>query len=181
MHGTESDLKGEGTLSGQMFASLYAELRRIAAAQIARSGPQSTLQPTALVHEAWLRLGTRNDAPWHDQSHFVASAAATMRHVIVDHARRRHAVRHGAGQRPVDISQLDLASLPGDDESLLAVDAALTRLALRHPDAAALIELHCFGRLELPEAARLLGLSRATVYRRWLFAQAWLHKELAAV
>lgn len=181
MRGMESGPEAECTLSTQMINVLYGELRRIAASQMARSGHQSTLQTTALVHEAWLRLATRVGAPWRDQSHFVAAAATTMRNVIVDRARRRHAVRHGGGRRPVDISQLDLSSLPGDDESLLAVDAALTRLAARHPDAAELIELHCFGRLELPEAARVLGLSRATVYRRWLFAQAWLHKELAAL
>jgi len=103
-----------------------------------------------------------------------------MRHILIDRARRRHAVKHGGGQRRIDMNQIELPSLVVHDASLLALDSALRRLAERHPEPAALIELHCFGGLDIPEAGRVLGLSRPTTYRRWRFAEAWLRREFAA-
>jgi RNA polymerase sigma factor (TIGR02999 family) len=181
MVGTEADpLDGQSAEFADVLASLYPELRRIAAAQMSRAGPASTLQPTALVHEAWLRLSGSHRAQWRDQSHFVAAAAATMRHILIDRARRRGAARHGAGQKLIDIDGVNLSSVVADEVDVLTLDAALEKFTSRHPATAALIDLHCFARLEIADAARVLGLSRATAYRRWRFAQAWLRKELAS-
>jgi RNA polymerase sigma factor (TIGR02999 family) len=181
MPGTESDRRDRDTEAiAELLASLYPELRRIAAAQMARSSPGSTLQPTALVHEAWLRLTAGDRARWRDQSHFVAAAAEAMRHILIDRARRRRAARHGGELRRIDLDQVELTSLVANDASLLVLDAALKRLAERHPEPAALIELHCFGGLDIADAGRVLGLSRPTAYRRWRFAEAWLRREFAA-
>jgi RNA polymerase sigma factor (TIGR02999 family) len=177
MRGKEVGPAGGGT-SADMFTSLYAELRRIAAAQMLRSDRSSTLQPTALVHEAWLHLSTSDRAQWRDQSHFVAAAATTMRHILIDRARRRRATKHGGGQQRVGVDQIELPSFVAADEGVLACDEALKKLAEHHPEAALLIELQCFGGLDVAESARVLGIPRSTAYRRWLFAQAWLKKEL---
>lgn len=178
MRGTEVN-PAPGGESAEMLSSLYAELRRIAAAQMSRFSRSSTLQPTALVHEAWLRLTASDRAQWRDQSHFVAAATAAMRHILIDRARRRRTAKHGGGQSRVDLGQMELRLIVADDEGLLALDAALRKFAERHPEAAVLVELQCFGGLDVAEAARVLRVPRSTAYRRWLFAQAWLCKELA--
>jgi len=181
MPGTESDrLDGNIRALSQLLATLYPVLRRIAAAQMSRVGAGSTLQPTALVHEAWLRLSASRRAQWRDQSHFIAVATATMRRILIDRARRRGAVRHGGGQQRIDIDCVDLSALVGDDAGLLVLDAALRKFSSHYPEAAALIELQCFGGVEVADAAGILGISRATAYRRWRFAQAWLRKELTS-
>lgn len=178
MHGTEAD-PANGGASAEMLSSLYAELRRIAAAQMSRSSRTSTLQPTALVHEAWLRLTANDRAQWRDQSHFVAAATATMRHILIDRARRRRTAKHGGGQCRVNLDRVELPAIIADDEGLLALDEALKKFAEHHPEAAALVELQCFGGLDITDAARVLGIPRSSAYRRWLFAQAWLQTELA--
>ena len=163
------------------FASdVYAELRKIAAAQMARIPAGSTLQPTALVHEAWMRLRKSEASSWHNQSHFVAAASESMRHILIDRARRRSAIRHGGHVRHVTISENDLPLSLENDEQLLALDSAIDRLAIEHPEAAELMKLHCFAGIDIPEAARVLGLTRATAYRRWLFARTWLYEELTS-
>jgi RNA polymerase sigma factor (TIGR02999 family) len=177
MRGTEADPAGGGA-SAEVVTSLYAELRRIAAAQMARSSRSSTLQPTALVHEAWLRLNASDRAQGRNQSHFVAAATAAMRHILIDRARRNSTAKHGGGHQRLNLDHLELPSIVGDDDGLLALDIALRRFAEKHAEAAALIELQCFGGLDITEAARVLGVPRSTAYRRWLFAQAWLRKEL---
>jgi RNA polymerase sigma factor (TIGR02999 family) len=177
MRGTEVDPAGD-IASAEMLTSLYTELRRIAAAQMSRSGRASTLQPTALVHEAWLRLSASDRAQWREQSHFVAAATATMRHILIDRARRSSTAKHGGGHRRLGLEHLELPPTVAADEGLLALDAALRSFAEGHPEAAALVELQCFGGLDVTEAARVLGIPRSTAYRRWLFAQAWLRKEL---
>jgi RNA polymerase sigma factor (TIGR02999 family) len=168
--------------SAELLNSLYDQLRRIAAAQVARVGGASTLQPTALVHEAWLRLGGSDASDWHDDAHFVAAATEAMRHILIDRARRRRAVRHGGGRQRVDIDleNIQPQSVLHGDCDLLALDAALEKLAAKHPSAAALVKLECFGGLEVPEAGRVLGLTRSAAYRRWLFARAWLEEELTS-
>jgi RNA polymerase sigma factor (TIGR02999 family) len=155
--------------------AVYRELRKIAANTMAKLPSGSTLQPTALVHEAWLRLG---GTEWQSRGHFLAAAAEAMRHILIDRARQRSAVRHGGGQQRIDIDQLEIPLDTEDDERLLAVNAAMERLANEHPQAANLVKLRCFVGLEISEAAQALGIPRTTAYRRWQFAVAWLYRDL---
>jgi RNA polymerase sigma factor (TIGR02999 family) len=175
---TNSSTYGESD-SSRLLVYLYDRLRRIAAAQVARAGRNWTLQATALVHEAWLRLSKHPTSEWRDSSHFVAAASETMRHILIDRARRRRAVRHGGRQVRVDIDQVEVAQGLQDSDELLALDGALQKLASCHPVPAALIRLQCFSGLDVAEAGSLLGLTRSAAYRRWLFARAWLHEELS--
>jgi RNA polymerase sigma factor (TIGR02999 family) len=138
----------------------------------------STLQPTALVHEAWLRLGGSDKADWRSRGHFLAAAAEAMRHILIDRARQRSTVRHGGNQQRVDIEHIDIPIDTEDDERLLLIDAAVGKLALEHPQIAELVKLRCFVGLEGAEAAKVLRIPRATAYRRWEFARTWLYREL---
>jgi len=157
---------------------VYKELRRIALANMARMPSGSTLQPTALVHEAWLRLGGSEKADWHSRAHFLAAAAEAMRHILIDRARQRSSMRHGGQQQRVDIEHIDIPIDTEDDERLLAISAAVDKLTLEHPQIAELVKLRCFVGLEVAEAAKVLQIPRATAYRRWQFARTWLYKEL---
>ena len=161
-----------------LFPSVYAELRRIANANMARMPAGTTLQPTALVHEAWLRLGGAEKASWQSRAHFLAAAAEAMRHILIDRARQRSTVRHGGDRQRIDIDHIDIPVDPEDDEQLLAINAALEKLTLEHPQIAELVKLRCFVGLEVSEAARALSIPRATAYRRWEFARTWLYREL---
>jgi RNA polymerase sigma factor (TIGR02999 family) len=161
-----------------LLPSVYAELRRIANANMARMPAGTTLQPTALVHEAWLRLGGAQQASWQSRAHFLAAAAEAMRHILIDRARQRSAARHGGGQERVDVEHIDIPVDTEDDERLLAINAALDKLTVEHPQIAELVKLRCFVGLEVAEAARALNIPRATAYRRWQFARTWLYKEL---
>jgi|SRR5688572_27352362 RNA polymerase sigma factor (TIGR02999 family) len=161
-----------------LLPSVYAELRRIANANMARLPAGTTLQPTALVHEAWLRLGGSERASWQSRAHFLAAAAEAMRHILIDRARQRGAVRHGGDQQRVDIEHIDIPIDTEDDERLLAISAAVDKLAIEHPQIGELVKLRCFVGLEISEAARVLHIPRATAYRRWEFARTWLFREL---
>lgn len=161
-----------------LLPSVYRELRRIANANMARLPAGTTLQPTALVHEAWLRLGGSAKASWQSRAHFLAAAAEAMRHILIDRARQRGTQRHGGDRQRIDIEQIDIPIDTEDDERLLAIDAALDKLTLEHPQIAELVKLRCFVGLEVSEAARVLHLPRATAYRRWQFARTWLYNEL---
>ncbi|HKS55770.1 MAG TPA: ECF-type sigma factor [Steroidobacteraceae bacterium] len=161
-----------------LLPSVYRELRRIANANMARMPAGTTLQPTALVHEAWLRLGGSAKASWQSRAHFLAAAAEAMRHILIDRARQRGTQRHGGDRQRIDIEQIDIPIETQDDERLLAIDAALDKLTLEHPQIAELVKLRCFVGLEVSEAARVLHLPRATAYRRWQFARTWLYNEL---
>jgi RNA polymerase sigma factor (TIGR02999 family) len=161
-----------------LLPSVYQELRRIANANMARMPAGTTLQPTALVHEAWLRLGGAEKASWKSRAHFLAAAAEAMRHILIDRARQRSTVRHGGGQQRVDVEHIDIPIDTEDDERLLAINAAVDKLTLEHPQIAELVKLRCFVGLEISEAARALSIPRATAYRRWEFARAWLYREL---
>jgi RNA polymerase sigma factor (TIGR02999 family) len=163
-----------------LLPSIYAELRRIATAHMARLPPSGTLQPTALVHEAWLRLGGDENASWQSRAHFLAAAAEAMRHILIDRARQRSSMRHGGSQQRVDIEHIDVPVDTEDDERLLAIAAAVDKLTAEHPQIAELVKLRCFVGLEVAEAAKVLGIPRATAYRRWQFARTWLYKELHA-
>lgn len=156
---------------------VYEELRKIAAAQMSYR-QDGTLQPTALVHEAWLRLGGNEQPDWRNRAHFFAAAAEAMRNILIDRARQRRTLRHGGGQRRVDVEAVDIEALTQDDDRLLALSDAVERLAVEHPQMAELVKLRCFAGLEITQAALMLGISRATANRWWLFARTWLYREL---
>ena len=156
------------------FEQVYAELRKIAAGKLARESPGHTLDATALVHEAWLKLAGASVA-WPDRTHFLRVAATAMRRILVDHARAKAAEKRGGGGDRVPVD--DLAA-PGPDERLLALDAALTRLAASKPEHAALLEMCHFGALTTAEAAAALGLSCSTAERRIRYAKARIRVDL---
>jgi RNA polymerase sigma factor (TIGR02999 family) len=169
---------GDPHVAAQLLPLVYDELRRLAAARLAREAPGHTLQATALVHEAYLRLV---DAPqaqrWDSRGHFFAAAAEAMRRILVESARRRRADKRGGGWQRLELLEAELAvDSTGDD--LFAVDEALLRLAADEPEAARLVQLRFFAGLTLDEAAQNLGLSPRTAYRQWAYARAWLRREL---
>lgn len=167
---------------------VYAELRLQARRALRREGEGHTLQPTALVHEAWLRLAGQHQAQWEGRSQFFAVAAQVMRRVLVDHARARQASKRGGGARHVSLGDADRQPVGGvapaegasmDAVDVLALDDALTRLAALDPRKAQLVELRYFVGLSIPEAAEAMGVSLATVGREWAVARMWLRRELA--
>jgi len=171
--------RGEAQAVEQLLPLVYEELRRLAAGYLDQEKPGQTLQPTALVHEAYLRLvGGEVAAHWQGRAHFLATAALAMRHILIDSARRKRRDKRGGGLQRVELA--DRAD-PGQEEAdrLLALDEALTRLTAADATAAELVQLHTFGGLSVEEAGEHLGLSRAAAYRQWAFARAWLRCELA--
>ena len=170
--------QGDPGAAAQLLPLIYAELRGLAAAYLAREGPGHTLQPTALVHEAYLRLvGTADERRWNDRGHFFRAAAQAMRRILVDSARRKQSLKHGGAAQKLGLEEYDVPVAPPPEE-LLALDDALTRLAAQDADAARVVDLHFFAGLSIEEAAEVLGVSRATAYRQWAYARAWLHAEL---
>jgi RNA polymerase sigma factor (TIGR02999 family) len=170
--------RGDSPLSeSELLPLLYDELRRLAARKMGREGPRQTLQATALVHEAWLRLGGDKQPVWANRSHFFAAAAEAMRRILVDNARRKAAQKHGGGVEPVNIDFLELASVAEDDR-VLAIHEALNRLAAVAPEKAELVKLRFFAGLTLQEAAQALSISEATAKRYWAFARAWLYRDI---
>jgi RNA polymerase sigma factor (TIGR02999 family) len=174
--------QGDPAAADHLLPLVYDELRKLAAHRLAHQAPGQTLQPTALVHEAYLRLvastrpGGEDDTSWDSRGHFFAAAAEAMRHILVDNARRKHAVKRGGGARRVPLEEFHrVAESP---EDLLDLDDALTRFAAEHPDKARLIQLRFFAGLTTPEAAAALGISIATAERWWTFARTWLYSEL---
>jgi RNA polymerase sigma factor (TIGR02999 family) len=170
---------GDAHAAHELLPLVYDELRRLAAQQLAHETPGQTLDATSLVHEAYLRLvGPADARRYSDRGHFFAAAAQAMRHVLVDNARRKRRDKHGGGRRRVEVDDA-LPAPPSAAEELLALDEALTRLAAADPEAAAVVQLRYFAGLSVEEAAQSLGQSRATAYRNWTFARAWLLRELA--
>lgn len=169
---------GKAQTPEQLLASLYDELRALAAHKIAREGPGQTLQATALVHEAWLRLGGDAQAVWQNQAHFFGAAAEAMRWILIDKARRRTALRHGGQAERVELDEAELA-IDMPDEQLLALHEALERFAERDRMKAELVKLKFFAGLTLEEAARVLGVSTPTAKRYWAYARAWLYREIS--
>ena len=170
---------GDAQAAEKLLPLVYEELRRLAAARMANEAPGQTLQPTALVHEAWLRLVGNGQKLWNSRGHFFGAAAEAMRRILIDRARKRGRARHGHGLVRLDLSQVDVA-LASDDDLLLRVDEALDKLAREAPDQAQLVKLRFFAGLSIPEAAAALGIAPATAKRRWAFARAWLFTELQA-
>ena len=163
--------------SAELLPTLYAELRQLAATRLARERPGQTLQATALVHEAWLRLDNTGNHRWNGRAHFFAAAAEAMRRILVDNARRKQRCKHGGNSERVPIDTLEIAA-PLPDDELLALDEALTQLAELDPTAAELVKLRFFAGLTQADAADQLDLSRSTADRTWQFARAWLFSHL---
>ena len=176
----EAAKQGDPTAADQLLPLVYEELRRLAAHRMASEAPGHTLQPTALVHEAWLRLvGHEPHTQFQNRAHFFAAAAEAMRRILIDRVRRKHAVRHGGEQQRVGIEDVDPAS-PADDDQLLAVSDALDKLAIQHKAEAELVKLRYFVGMTNDEAAEALGISPRTAKYYWTHARAWLFRELQA-
>jgi RNA polymerase sigma factor (TIGR02999 family) len=170
--------QGDPHAAEQLLPLVYDELRQLAAQKLAQEKPGQTLQPTALVHEAYLRLVDADRAhSWDTRRHFFAAAAEAMRRILVEKARRKHRVRHGGGRLRLDLDEA--LNLPEPRQNLLALDDALERLAAKQPVKAELVKLRFFAGLTMPEAAQALDISLATAERYWTFARSWLYAELA--
>jgi RNA polymerase sigma factor (TIGR02999 family) len=169
--------RGESRSTDEWLPLVYEELRQLAAAKMAHELPGQTLQPTALVHEAWLRLG-HQDQHWQNRAHFFGAAAEAMRRILIDNARRKRALRHGGGQRTMTL--LDDAAGPAadPDDQLLAVHEALEKLEGLDKLKADLVKLRYFAGMTIKEAAEVLNISEPTAKRYWAFARAWLYREI---
>ena len=170
---------GEAGAANELLSLVYEELRRLAAKKMAGEAAGQTLQATALVHEAWLRLTGDEKRKWNDRTHFFAAAAEAMRRILVDNARRKRAARHGGGQQRVEMPEIASAAMETDDK-VLAVNEALENFAVLDPQKAELVKLRYFVGMTIEQAAEALGLSERTAKRYWAFARAWLHEEIKA-
>jgi len=173
----EAAEQGDPTAADQLLPLVYEELRRLAAHKMANEAAGQTLQPTALVHEAWLRLVGNQNQKWDGRAHFFAAAAEAMRRILIDRARQKRAIRHGGGQQRLDIQEMDLPS-PADDDQLLAVNEALDKLAVTHAVQAEVVKLRYFVGMTNIETAQVLGLSERTVKNYWAHARACLFREI---
>jgi RNA polymerase sigma factor (TIGR02999 family) len=173
----EAVQKGDPKAAEELLPLVYQELRRLAAHKMAAEAPGHTLQPTALVHEAWLKLGGDKQPGWQNRAHFFGAAAEAMRRILVDRAREKKALKRGGNLERVDIDALELPS-PMPDDELLALDEALGRLASVDTRAAEMVKLCFFVGLTQEQAARELGISLSTAERVWGFARAWLLREV---
>jgi len=184
--------QGDPRASDQLLPLVYDELRKLAAQKLAQENPGQTLEATALVHEAYIRLVTPSSSPsshesekdrvhlWNSRGHFFAAAAEAMRRILVENARRKRRSKHGGDHQRLELDADAIAvQTPVDD--LLALDEALTRLAERDAQSAQLVKLHCFAGLSVEQAAEVLAISARTAYRDWAFAQAWLYREIGNI
>ena len=170
--------QGDPKAAEQLLPMVYDDLRKLAAQKLAQEKPGQTLQATALVHEAYLRLvGDPSTQTWENTRHFFAAAAEAMRRILIERARRRRADKHGGGRHRIDLAEIDLVG-PFQPDDLLELDEALSRLAATEPEAAQLVKLRVFAGLSVEQAGAAQGLSRAQAYRLWTFARAWLHSRL---
>jgi RNA polymerase sigma factor (TIGR02999 family) len=171
--------RGDPTAAAELLPLVYEELRKLAAAHLADEKPGQTLQPTALVHEVYVRLiGPEPDQHWGGRAHFFAAAAEAMRRILLDAARRKGRRKRGGGMARHDIDGIDPAA-PETSDDLLALDEALVRLTEANPQAAELVRLRFYAGLPIPEIARILGISPRTADRTWAYARAWLHQAVA--
>jgi RNA polymerase sigma factor (TIGR02999 family) len=181
-----SDLPPEATTSDatlnpeRLFSTAYADLRRLAARKLFQEAPGQTLQPADLVHEAWLRMGADHQPNWKNRSHLLAAAANAMRRVLVDRARRRRSLRHGGEARIIELSDAaeKFFAPQAIEDDLRVVQEAMDRLATLAPRKAAVVKLRYFSGMSISEAARLVGISEPTAKRDWLYARAWLYREI---
>jgi RNA polymerase sigma factor (TIGR02999 family) len=168
---------GESKAAEELLPLVYEELRKLAARKMANEAPGQTLQPTALVHEAWLRLVGKDNPQFEGRGHFFAAAAEAMRRILIERARQKLSIKRGAGAQRVNLEDLEVAMM-ADDDTLLAVDEALTKLAKEDPEAAEFIKLRFFAGFTTEEAAQVLGIHERTARRHWRFARGWLYEEL---
>jgi len=169
--------KGNSKAAEELLPLVYDELRKLAAFKLSQQPPGQTLQPTALVHEVYLRLLGNGNHSWQDRKHFFAAAAEAMRHLLVDRARRKAAARHGGGWQRVDLDNVVIASSTSD-ENILLISEALEKLAAHDPTSAELVKLRFFGGLTFSQAAEVMGISERTAQRFWAYARAWLFREI---
>jgi RNA polymerase sigma factor (TIGR02999 family) len=169
--------QGEPRAADQLLPLVYEELRKLAASKMSHEAAGQTLQPTALVHEAWLRLVGKENPRWNNRGHFFGAAAEAMRRILIENARRKLARRHGGGQVRLDVDELELA-YPGSDDQVLAINDALEKFAALDQPKAELVKLRYFAGLTIEQAARVLGVSEATAKRWWAYARAWLYAEV---
>lgn len=169
--------QGDAHAAEQLLPIVYEELRRLAAYKMSGESAGHTLQATALVHEAWLRLVGSNQQNWQNRSHFFAAAAEAMRRILIEHARRKQSLKRGGEFERVNLDESELVLTAPPDE-LLAVDEALDKLAAEDPNAAQLVKLRYFVGMTMEEAASALGMATRTAERLWTYARAWLHREI---
>jgi RNA polymerase sigma factor (TIGR02999 family) len=170
--------RSEEGAAEKLLPLVYADLRRLAAARMAQEMSGQTLQPTALVHEAWLRLVNDRDRTWQNRAHFFGAAAEAMRRILIERARQRSRLKHGGGQARLNIEDLELAQTTPDDKVLL-VDEALARLKVEDPELERIVVLKFFGGLSNEEIAETLGLANRTLDREWAYARAWLFRYIS--
>lgn len=169
--------QGDSNAPEELLPLVYEELRKLAAYKMALQPPGQTLQPTALVHEAWLRLVGARNQEWEGRKHFFAAAAEAMRHILIDRARKKQSLRHGGGWQRVEVGDVEIAA-PADEEKLLALNEALDQLERIDPPKAEVVKLRFFVGLSERETAQLLGVSERSIQRRWAYAQAWLFERI---
>ena len=169
--------QGDARAADQLLPLVYDELRRLAAAKMSEEPPGQTLQATALVHEAYIRLVGSQDQNWSGRTHFFAAAAEAMRRILIDNARRKHRLKHGGGQQKVDLDDAELA-FEAPSEDLIALDEALVKLASMDKVKADLVKLRYFAGLTLEQAAGVLNLPERTAKRYWAHARAWLYRQI---
>jgi RNA polymerase sigma factor (TIGR02999 family) len=174
----ECEKGGDPHAAAQLLPLVYDELRKLAAQRLSQEGPGQTLQATALVHEAYLRLiGTQPDSHWNGRSHFFAAAAQAMRRILVDNARRKHRLKRGGGAAREEFDESNIVA-PDVPEDLVALDEALAQLAAVDPRAAELVNLRYFAGLTIPQAAEILGIAPRTADFLWAYARAWLLRKI---
>jgi len=168
---------GDGQAAEELLPLVYDELRKLAAARIAYEQPGQTLQATAIVHEAWLRLVSDGERSWQNRGHFFGAAAEAMRRILIENARRKSALKRGGGQLRVDIEDVELADASPDD-TILLIDDALKELEIESPEKAKIVVLKFFGGLTNQQIAENFGTTERTIERQWAFAKAWLYAKI---
>jgi len=169
--------RGDGQAAEELLPMVYNELRQLAAARMAQESAGQTLQATALVHEAWLRMVGDGDRSWQNRAHFFGAAAEAMRRILIENARRKSRLKRGGGQVRLNIEELELAATTPDDKVLL-IDEALARLQVEDPQIARVVTMKYFGGMTNQEAAESLGVTERTVERQWAYAKAWLFRDI---
>jgi len=169
--------QGDSSVAGRLLPLIYDELRQLAARKMTQESGTQTLQPTALVHEAWLRLGGDEQPSWENRTHFFCAAAEAMRRILIDRARRKQTRRHGGGQRRLDVDEIEIAA-PLQEDELLAVNEALDRFSQHAPQKAELVKLRYFTGMGLKEAGQVLGISEPTAVRWWTYSKTWLYQAI---
>jgi RNA polymerase sigma factor (TIGR02999 family) len=168
---------GDANAADELLHLIYRELRQMAAVKMAQEKPGQTLEPTALVHEAWLRLGGNDQQTWQNRAHFFSAAAEAMRRILIERARQKRTAKEGGDCQRLRLPESRLVA-PAEDDDLLAVHAALDKLTVHDRDKAELVKLRYFAGMTIAEAAQVLGISERTAKRHWTYARAWLYREI---